>query len=274
MPNRIDAGIRVDRPHQSSALEQILNRNGLLLERDEPLADRLDVVVAPAARLPTLQEPLLHDRLRALDEEHELNVGFVAQQPVPSLVVVKAAGEAVNQILAALPTLPPHFFLDEAHGDLRGNQFTLRQAALDKLSHRRSGSLPLGPDEVAGAEVLVAELLHGPRGEGALAGAGPAEHEHHLGAARGGSGSGPEALALEDTTQELLEGGRRPRGQAVEQLLETRLGPSAGLQRLQDAQQQCGWVLIRASSAAELLHNIFRRHGESAGQARGHLSCT
>eukprot|EP00967_Tisochrysis_lutea_P148133 scaffold282443_cov28-Tisochrysis_lutea.AAC.1 len=58
--------------------------HGLVLEGFEALADGIDVVIRPPARLAPLKQPLLHDLLGAVKDEHASNTEVVARLLLPA----------------------------------------------------------------------------------------------------------------------------------------------------------------------------------------------
>ena len=147
---------------------------GLALEGDEPLLDALHVVVSAARGLAALEQPLLQHLLAHVVAEHARQRDRISSDLLPARQVVGVSREAVDEeSLAAVLLDGLH---DEFDGDLDRHYLALCDVALDHLALLRA-RLPLGTEQVTGAEVGVPKGLDDLGALSALAGAGPSEDE-------------------------------------------------------------------------------------------------
>ena len=96
--------------------------------------------------------------LRALEEEHGLELGLGAHLAIPAVQVVLVAREAVDEerVLAALL----HRGLEQSARDLDGHNGALADVVLDLLAHLGADALTLGAQQVACRQMHIAEVLY------------------------------------------------------------------------------------------------------------------
>ena len=121
---------RIDLSHEPEGVEVIDDGTGELFVRPKPLDDRLEVVVRSTARLSTLQQPLLHHLLGAVEEKQELHTSL-GHDALPAPQVVHIAGKPVHQEFRAPGFL--HRGFQQTHRDLRRNDLSLADALVDEV---------------------------------------------------------------------------------------------------------------------------------------------
>ncbi len=153
----------------------VLNdRPRLVLEGAEPLADRLDIVVDPAARLAALHQPFLEHLLGAVVHEHAGDLERRAHHRLPSGEVVRVAREAVDE--EALAAVRFDRVYKELARDLDGHDAPVADVLVDQRALLRP-ALALGAKQVARRQMDVSTLVDDPRALRALAGAGATQDE-------------------------------------------------------------------------------------------------
>lgn len=171
---RIPGGIDLD--DARLAVEHVDHGHARLDESGEPLLDALLVVVGSSASLSSVEQPLPHRRLRAVEEESEL-AGHNGLFELDRLVHLP--GETVDEELAIAVLLDGgfHSVLQQLDGDFHGHDLALLDVGLDHLAELAAGTLLLLAQKVAGRQVLETVVADKVGALRALASTGTAEDE-------------------------------------------------------------------------------------------------
>mmetsp|Transcript_3449 Transcript_3449/g.7144 ORF Transcript_3449/g.7144 Transcript_3449/m.7144 type:complete len:246 (-) Transcript_3449:259-996(-) len=158
-PNGVLRGVSVDLSQFVQGLEVLNDRHRLCLVGPESFPDALNVVVRPAAVLPTLEKPSLHNVLSAVKKEAKFVVTDITHQRCPAIKIVLVPRKAVNEKPPPFPAERLHFLLQELYGNFNRDNFALLDEIVDQLSKFTSLVCTLLAQAVASANVFEAEVL-------------------------------------------------------------------------------------------------------------------
>jgi len=160
------------------------NRQRLLVEGHQTLADRLSVVVCAARRLSARKTALDHRLFRTVKEQHKTGIHLLCRHLLlPALVVAPVARETVHQeVCFVVRTLSGKGLVDSCLQKTHSNLSRNNLAKTDHLSNHSTvlaAAGHLAAEKIAGAEVLEAVLRHDVRTLRAFAAPGTAENKNN-----------------------------------------------------------------------------------------------
>ncbi len=164
--------------HSASLCKELNDGSGGLFIGVEALANGLDVVVTAE----TAEASLLHGGFVAVKEENELHSSMLVHDLVPTLEVVRVAGETIDEeagdgLLGSSMLL--HSSTEELDRDLNGDNLAFVNVVVNEIGVLASSGT-LFTKEVASRKVGEAEIRNNASAHSALASTRTTQHKRNL----------------------------------------------------------------------------------------------
>jgi hypothetical protein len=113
--------------------------HGFVSEGSESLTKGLNIVVVSSTGLRSLLNALNHGIFVSVKENTEGDVNWIAQNALPTILVILIAGEAIDQEALLIPSMLLHASFQELASDINRDDLTLNDVLIDQSGSIWSG---------------------------------------------------------------------------------------------------------------------------------------